>query len=202
MQNLLSMRSCCGSRSVRTVVGLAGLVAGNSAWAGVLAPPGSITHGPLTATAVPTMSGFALVLLAALMLLVVARVVKSRQLDGTRFMLVALVTGAIASGVSGIKLVSEAYALPAFTPVSLSDPAGGTLPLSPGENCVTNNTGIAQQILDIEFSGFIGNNGGNVGGPTLDCGEAAGEVPECSDTPPTVLQPGATCGVEVPFGHT
>lgn len=201
MPNLFRTASGRSVYRSRVIIGLAALTAGNAAWAGT--PSGSITHGPLSATAVPTMSGFALILLAALMLVVVARVIKSRQLSGAQFMLAALITGAIASGASGIKLVSEAYARPAFNSVSLSDPAGGTLPLDPGENCVSNNTGIAQQILDIQVSGLIANNGGeaNVGAPSFECPEAgvvnAGlvPVPECSDSPSTVLQPAATCAV-------
>lgn len=195
--------SCRNSRSTPAAFGLATFAASSGAWAG--APiGGAITHGPLSATAVPTMGGFALILLAALMLVVVARMIKSRQLNGAQFMLAALVTGAIASGASGIKLVSEAHALRLPNPVLLNDPAGGTLTLFQDLNCVTNQTGVAQQILDIQINVPVANNGGqaNVGAPTCPDGPITNggsfvAVPECSDNPPTVLQPDGTCAVDL-----
>jgi hypothetical protein len=207
MRKFVSMGSGYHSTSTRIAVGLFTLLAGHSAVAGTV-PGGTITYGPLSATAVPTMSGFALILLAALMLVVVARVLKSRQLNGTQFMLAALVTGAIASGASGIKLVSGAYAVVMANPVSLSNPAGGTANLGLGLNCVNNLTGVAQQIVNIQKEDImiIANNGGmaNVGAPPTECPEIGGNtnsglvpVPECSDDPRTVLQPDGTCAVFV-----
>ncbi len=204
MTQLPDTRSCRRSRLDHALIGLGVLLAGNAASAGV---PGTITHGPLSATAVPTMGGYALILLAVLMLLVVARLLRDRQLKGSQFMLAALVTGAIASGASGIKLVSEAYAVPLPNPISLDNPAGGTLSLGPDLNCVTNSTGIAQQILDIQLGGLIANNGGGpvnggmMNGGSYECPDGSIEnagtmpVPECSDAPPTVLQPDDTCAV-------
>ncbi len=206
MKQRKDTHSCRRWRLEHALLGLAALVAGNAASAGV---PGSITYGPLSATAVPTLGGFALILLAVLMLLVVARLLRDRQLNGTQFMLAALVTGAIASGASGIKLVSEAYADWVPNAIALDNPAGGTLALGPDLNCVTNSTGVAQQILDIQLAGLIANNGGapvnggmmNGGAVSYDCPDGsmtnAGTipVPECSDAPPTVLQPDDTCAV-------
>ncbi|MDO8862778.1 midcut-by-XrtH protein [Haliea sp. E1-2-M8] len=204
MPNLLYTCSWRCSRAALTIFGLTALAASSGAWAG--APiGGTITHGPLSATAVPTTGGFALILLAALMLVAVARVIKSRQLNGGQFMLAALVTGAIASGASGIKLVSEAHALRLLpNAVSLSDPAGGTLNLVQNLNCVSNETGVAQQILDIQINVPVANNGGqaNGGAPTCPDGPITNggsfvAVPECSDNPPTVLQPDGTCAVDI-----
>ncbi|MEQ9462159.1 MAG: midcut-by-XrtH protein [Haliea sp.] len=204
---LLANALSCRSLRREHILGLAALVTGSGAWAGTPSG-GSITYGPLSAAAVPTMGGFALILLAVLMLLAVARLLRDRQLNGSQFMLAALVTGAIASGASGIRLVSEAYADRLPNPVSLDNPAGGTRLLGPDLNCVTNSTGIAQQILDIQLGGLIANNGGGPinggmenGGASYECPDGSIDnagtmpVPECSDAPPTVLQPDGTCAV-------
>jgi len=204
MRKFVSTGSGYRSTSTRIAVGLFTLLASHNALAGVPLG-GTITYRPLSATAVPTMSGFALILLAALMLVVVARVLKSRQLNGTQFMLAALVTGAIASGASGIKLVSEANAL-ALQSVTLTDPAGDTLSLDFGLNCVTNKTGITQQILDIQINTPPPANSGGFTNGGFQCPEDNGpnggspvQVSACSDSPPTILPHNATCAVEVAF---
>tara|TARA_R110002049_G_scaffold42272_3_gene126202 strand:+ start:202 stop:987 length:786 start_codon:yes stop_codon:yes gene_type:complete len=128
----------------------------------------SVTYGPL-ATAIPSLGGMALVLLSAMMFFALWQMKKRGLIDGSRFMALALVSGALASGVSGVKLVADVNAQGGAASVSLDNPAGDTEPLNPGPNCVRNVTSVVQEIRDIDYGLLFSNAGGD---GNLDCYES------------------------------
>lgn len=203
-ERLPKMKSALIQRLGRPV-GAVALLGASSA---VLAQ--SITYQPL-ATAIPSLSGVGLVLLATLMAGAAWRFNRKGQgMPGGRFMGLALVVGAVASGASGVKLIEEAWALDPN--VSLDSPTGGTKPLHAGLNCVVNTTNVTQQIVDIDTT-IPANNGGTTGVgsvgavgvanagacPTPFNATNAGAAPECVDSPTgTILRQNDVCSVLVP----
>ncbi len=153
---------------------------------------GSITYGP-GSNAVPTLGGSALILLAVLLAVMAFRAKRSQQRQGVN-LVVALT--AIASGVGGINLVSDAQAGISIEPffIELDSAGGGTEPLVEGLNLVLNSTGVPQKILSIELSGECST-------AALPDVEAASE---CDDNPATVLasdeSPASACGLAIDCG--
>lgn len=173
----------------------------------------SITYQPL-ATAIPSLSGVGLVLLATLMAGVVWHFNrKGRGVPGGRLMGLALVVGAVASGASGVKLINEAWAQ-ISTNIELDQAAGGTAPLIVGLNCVVNVTSVTQQIVEIDTT-IQGNNGGTTSlqaddrkvgvanGGAVSCPNTlnatnAGVAPVCTEAPNgTTLRQNDVCSVLV-----
>lgn len=157
-------------------------------------PPGTITYGPLT-TAIPTLSGYGLIILAGLMIITLWVMKKNGKFESGRFLGVALILGAFASMSSGIKLVTDAYAV--LPIVQLDNPAGGTKPLESGLNCVQNTTQVPQQIIDIQINSNASSqpttNGVSNEGA---CTTNGGTVPPCSDAPQkTILNTNDICAV-------
>ncbi len=173
----------------------------------------SITYQPL-ATAIPSLSGVGLVLLATLMAGAVWHFNRNgKGMPGGRFMGLALVVGAVASGASGVKLMNEAWAI-SGADIELDQAAGGVKPLVVGLNCVVNKTNVTQQIVDIDTT-IQGNNGGTTGiqaggrvvgvanGGQVSCPDSvdvsnAGVAPDCTEAPNgTILQRNDVCSVLV-----
>lgn len=167
------------------------LLLSSAAQAGTV-PGGTLTYGPLSSSAIPTLGAGALVLLAALLALAVWRMHRSGQLRNNSFLTVALVIGATSAGLGGIQLVDATPPLQEF-----SNPSGGSVPLSDGLNCVGNGTDLAQRVISIETSpGFTflpGNNGALNGGGCPDSlqSNAGGLASACAEG--TVLQPNGVC---------
>jgi hypothetical protein len=167
-----------------------------SASAGALAGSpgvGSLTHSPFD-THVPMLGGAGLVVLAALLGIIALRFMKGREQPGSQFLILALAVGALASGGSGLKLISDANAI---SGVPLSDVNGGTLTIpNTGFSEVSNNTGFPQKIDNISLNSGCylgdfengGGNGGNGGGSFLG---------ECNDDPGTVLENSDFCEILV-----
>ncbi|MBA4741705.1 MAG: midcut-by-XrtH protein [Azoarcus sp.] len=171
--------------------GLSLAIASGSAWSQ------SVTYGPF-ATAIPSLGGVALVLLSAMMFFALWQMKKRGLIDGSRFMALALVSGALASGVSGVKLVADVSAQGGAASVSLDNPAGDTEPLFFGPNCVRNVTSVVQEIRDIDYGVLLSNAGGD---ENLDCYEVpiqgGGLADDCAVG--TRLQPTLACFVWAGF---
>lgn len=185
--------------------------------AGVAGGAGTITYGPFSTAAVPTLGAGALGLLAVLLALVVYRMHRNGQLRDSGLLGLALMVGVVATGAGSAKLAQAIVVIPQ---VALSQAGGGQGDLSPGLNCVGNTSGVAQQIIDIQAApGFVflagvanggivnggvvngGANGGvivplNGGGcPDTTIANAGGPAPACAigDT----LQPDAVCAARL-----
>ena len=160
-----------------------------------IAPP-YVDYGPL-ATPIPTLSGWAFLLLAMFMLAAVWQMKRKDLYQGSKFLIISLMVGALASAASGIQLISDANAI-AYNPVTLDNPSGGRAQLDWAINCVQNGTNVAQEIKKIELgaanAGFssqttnpqgVANNGG-----------CSGVV--CTDIPPkTILGPTEICTITI-----
>lgn len=118
-----------------------------------------LQYGPLgstaDATAIPAMGGTGLILLSMLLVLAVWRLSRDGRIQGGRFMVVVLVSGALASGLSGVKLVSDVIAQPTPAFKDMSNNAGGVLAFTAagagGEiACVRNATEVSQRILAMQ----------------------------------------------------
>lgn len=93
---------------------------------------GDLTHSPtLDAVGVPLLGGVGLLLLAALLGLFGFRVLKSDQAAGSKWLLAACLTTALASGSGGIKLMSDAYA--DIADIAFEDENGATITLYEGD---------------------------------------------------------------------
>lgn len=163
---------------------------------------GTLQYGPandggLTAispTAVPTLGGTGLVLLSALFLTLFWRMHRRGDVQHTRIMAVALTSGALASGIGGVKLVSDAIAQTGDF-WDMTNPAGGTLNVGtqPGIlGCVRNTTDINMVVLAMEGTLF--------GTPvSIDTGCEMDGSPAPHDNPGCevgmVLPPTKVCGV-------
>lgn len=157
---------------------------------------GVITYGPLS-SAVPALGGAGLIVLSALLGLVSLRFLKDR--NSGKFLTLAILTGAIAAGGSGVKLISDAHAAPIGL-VALSNASGGSVAIeAEGYSNVRNTTGAAQKILSISvepgcvLASDLNINGGNV----VNGGNGGAFRGTCSDSPGTVLQPADFCEVNV-----
>lgn len=168
---------------------------------------GEITHGPyLPPEAVPAVGGAGLLLLAVVLSLFGVRLLRGNHPRGSKWLLAACLTTALASGTSGVKLISDAYAIAGLQLLTAS---GDTLTMNTsminnggglnggewGSIVVENATGELQYIINISLApncqiipedAVIVNagNGGFYQGP-------------CSDRPPTALDPGDTCDLDV-----
>jgi hypothetical protein len=165
---------------------------------------GEVTHSP--ALAVPVLGGVGLLALAALLGLFGYRVLRRDHGAGTKWLLVACVTTALASGGSGIKLINDAYAPPPM--VQFLNAQGATIPFfeedvntNNGGACsfnaggsrfvtVVNRTVRTQFLTDVTIADDgpckrIEGNGGNGGVPP----------DECVDTPPLEMSPDDSCEI-------
>lgn len=136
-------------------VAIAGLLAGSAQTMaqdvlGILeyGPPGS---GPIAASpvSVPTMGGAGLALLSVALVFIFWRMHRRGALGGARLMVVALLSGALATGLGGVKLVSDAVAQSGVFR-DMTNPAGGSLGFgreSPSFGCVRNATDVDLEVL-------------------------------------------------------
>ncbi len=116
-------------------------------------------------------------------------------------MAVATTASALALGVGGIGMITDAYADYVIQMVVLEDGNGGEVQVPEGPSEVINGTDQTQNLLSINadpgcFIGDISNggiNGGINGG--LNGGGEGNYVGECSDDPSTTLEPGDFCSI-------
>jgi hypothetical protein len=171
------------------MLGLSLVTTSGSAWSQ------SLDYGPL-ATAIPSLGGVALVLLSAMMFVALWQMKRRGMIGGSRFMALALVSGALASGVSGVKLVADVRATPVDK--ELTNPSGGTIDLDVGFNCVRNATDVVQEVRSINI-GPPPSNSGNAGtcpesGSYLPAAQGGDPADECEEG--TRLAPNYACFVE------
>lgn len=108
--------------------------------------PGSITFTPLSAgtTAVPTLGGALLVLLALLLGVIALRSVRHRRDSGTLSLFAgALLVGSLASGVSGLVVIQDARAGGGSI---ILDEAGETFDVFCGNGSYFNDSGVGMQV--------------------------------------------------------
>jgi len=167
---------------------------------------GSVSHSPLSSVSVPMLGGTGLVVLSALLAVVSLRFMKNRRLGGGHFLVLATLTGALAAGGSGIKLISDAQAGLGGEQVSLTREGGGTVTiLNQGYSVVFNGTGVTQKLTDISTAPgcVIGpiNGGSNGGGAQVtNGGSFQGTCSDGSEGPATVLENLDTCEVLICCG--
>jgi len=108
---------------------------------------GYIRYEPLVEVPIPAVSGSVLVLLALALALVGFRLLRSRNHNNASHLLVAAtLTAALASGISGVNLVADAFAAPPT--LTMEDPEGGQLLINTdGYHQVVNDTNRPQQIV-------------------------------------------------------
>lgn len=123
----------------------------SSAFAGT---PGILVYGPVTA-AIPTLSGTMLVVLSLLLFAIAMRVARQKNVKGGKLFLTLIGTGALISGIGGIKLVSDVVAgvtMPTIHP--LTNALGDTAPIDlMSINKYNNDTGVTIEIKQINLPG-------------------------------------------------
>ncbi|WP_164084862.1 midcut-by-XrtH protein [Pseudazoarcus pumilus] len=202
--------------TLQACLALAGTLAAGSALA---ANGPGIVYGPAGAgagvAAIPSLGGVAMMLLGAFMLFVFWRMHRNGNFPGGRFMAIALVSGAIASGMGGAKLVSDAVAdsHSPFWDREFDDPTGGFVPLVLNQDeefdwggippefyfCVRNTSGVPVRIDVMQEA--VGDDRCLLVNPTsagpdaiVAQGASAPELPECSAG--LVIEPGQGCGAK------
>jgi hypothetical protein len=160
---------------------LAGLGLSSNVFAGG-SSVGSIVYGS-GGSAVPTLGGSALIVLAILLAVIAFRIMRTQQHKGVNLVVALTAITAIASGVGGVHLVSEANAAPGGVVVDLSSAGGGTVQVFLGLNYVVNRTNVPLQILDITIAP------GCAIGPGADTANGGASVGECGDNPSTTVPP-------------
>jgi len=178
--------------------------------AGIPGGVGSVSHSPLSSVSVPMLGGTGLVVLSALLAVVSLRFMKNRRLGGGHFLVLATLTGALAAGSSGIKLISDAQAGLGGEQVSLTLAGGGTVTiLNQGYSQVVNGTGVTQKLTSISTApGCVigpingGSNGGSNGGgaQVTNGGSFQGTCSDGSEGSATVLENLDTCEVLICCG--
>lgn len=157
---------------------------------------GGAGPGAVTPTAIPTLGGTGLVLLSALLLFIFWRLYRKGSIQGARFLAVTLISGALASGVGGIKLVSDAVAQTLWAITPMENAEGGSLELTGtfGDlKCVANATGVTQEVraMSLHLHGAPANRVSET-----ECKRSESEPhpsPGCAEG--TTLEPGEMCGV-------
>lgn len=115
---------------------------------------GDLTHSPtLQAIGVPVLGGAGLLLLAILLGLFGFRVLRSDHGAGSKWLLAACLTTALASGTSGIKLMNDAYAI---AMVSFQNEDGETVTLFAGDVEFLNGGGECELVNGGENGGIGG----------------------------------------------
>jgi IPTL-CTERM motif len=191
-------------KTLPSLIALAGTGLSANVFAG--SSVGSIVYGSGDSTPVPTLGGSALIVLAILLAVVAFRILRTQQHKGVNLVVALTAVTALASGVGGIRLVSDANALIPVGTVNMSSESGGSVQLSIGANEVTNVTKVPLSILQINVANgcFIDNirpNGGGNGG-IGDAIEAQANgggnfVGYCDDNPSTTVPPGDFCGLVI-----
>jgi len=150
----------------------------STAWAGggfgtltygpVLAPPPPVT----AATPVPTLSGIMLMVMALLLAAIGYRILKQKDNNASRMMMLSLIAvGSLASGMSGIKLINDAYAAP------LNDHPLDTQGQASVEDGLNNYNNVGTPDIEIytvdvdQYCGVQGNPGDCVVGTILQNGQ-------------------------------
>ncbi len=106
-----------------------------------------ITFGPVSPSAIPTLSTTMLIVLSVLLMVVAFRVAKNRESGSSKFM-VAFIGSAILMTSGGVKLVSDLNAN--VTTARVTSSAGQTLGISAGAyNQYENITTVPMEVLSI-----------------------------------------------------
>jgi hypothetical protein len=145
------------NRSVKALSALTGLglylmTASQSVWAGA-AGAGTIVYSPDVQQAVPTLSGWTLIVLGLLFGIIAFRVMRHKQHGRTLASLAA--AGIMAAGAStGVKLIEEGHA--ANIAILLNIDTGSSVSISLGLTEYQNTTNVTQRIRSISYTGVCG----------------------------------------------
>jgi len=151
-----------------------------------------IAYQPAVAASIPTLGGFGLVMLTLLLAVVAVRMIKNQQNSGTTWLLTAICVTALATGSSGIKLISDAYAM--YNTEYMTSDSGGTVTVgSLGCTHVFNDTSVTQEIINIDSGEYFVGSCAN-GGSSANGGSYRGT---CSDNPSTSLNVDDYCEIQV-----
>lgn len=186
-------------RRMRTpLLGLAGIGLSSNVLAG--SSVGSIVYGS-GASAVPTLGGTTLIVLAILLAVIAFRILRSQQHSGVNLVVALTAIAAVASGAGGIRLMSDANAV-AVGVVNMTSESGGSVQLFPGANEVTNVTSVPLTILEIQLvNGCViadRVNGGAGDAVDIQANGGGGTfVGYCDDDPSTTVPPGDFCGIVI-----
>lgn len=125
-------------------VALLTMLSTSMAWAGGGA--GTITYAPAGGYSVPTLSGWVLVIMAALIGVIVFRVLRARNMRAPLAVIVASgMTGLVAT--TGVKLISDTEAAATF--IALNVQTGSIEALQTGDHEYRNTTTVSQRIVAI-----------------------------------------------------
>lgn len=164
---------------------------------------GTIIYGPGSSLGIPTLGGSALIALALLLAIIAFRVLRTQQHSGVNLVVALTAATALASGIGGINLISDAKASPSQ---EMEDIEGGDIELFAGLNQIFNGTEASQKILSIDLNPgcFIDDmdNGGIVNGGITNGGIVrpaanGGGVGQCDDSPGTDVPPGSYCDLPI-----
>jgi len=154
--------------------------ASSSVWAGAPNQVGTLTYGPVPP--IPTLSGMMLVVLALLLATVGYRMMTQKENNAGRMMVLSLIAvGAMASGLGGVKLINDAYAINGGggngggEPQSAHDmtnATGGVLPINRYGNSYTNQTDSPLMVLGIDLGGSYCHGGNCEVGKTIRPGDS------------------------------
>ena len=186
---------------ISPIIALAGFGLSSKVFAG--ASVGSIVYGTGDSTAVPTLGGSALIVLAVLLAVVAFRILRTQQHKGVNLVVALTAITAIAAGAGGIRLVSDAQAVTVGV-VNMTSEAGGSVQLSEGLNEVTNTTNVPLKILDISLVGGcfilvpVFDENGVAREPIAALANGGGQfVGFCEDDPSTTVPPAGFCEISV-----
>jgi len=154
---------------------------------------GTVTYAPFTGENIPTLSGWMLIFLSLLLLLVAFRSSKNKH-SGTNKLFVSLLGVSLLSLGSGtVQLTNTLTAAP---PPALSEPGGGDADVFGNQlNTYANTSGITQRITGVDVASLKSNNqctnyigDGSVAGECvagLIVGTGASCTVDCTSPPPT-----------------
>lgn len=184
----LTRTFCAAAIAQATLWSSNGVYAGTPA-----APGGTLIYGP-GSTSVPALGGSALMVLAILLAVIAFRVMRTQQHKGLNLVVALTALTALASGVGGINMMSDAWAPPGNF-VNMGTAGGGSVKLVNGPNQVTNTTGVPQKVLEIQLD--PGCSSGEFNGGVAVPLNGGGSVGECDDNPSTTVPPASYCTLNI-----
>ncbi len=138
------------NRISKVLVGAAiGLMVGSSTvWAGTAPGAGTIVYSPDVQQAVPTLSGWTLIVLALLFGVIAYRVMREKH---GRTLASLTAAGILAAGAStGVKMIDEAHAAVMAIPLDIA--VGSQATIQEGESAYQNTTNVPQRIRSILYN--------------------------------------------------
>lgn len=142
------------NRLIKTLVGasIVLMAASSAVWAGTAPVPlpgaGFIVYSPNVQQAVPTLSGWTLIVLGILFGIIAFRVMRQKQHGRTLASLTAASIIAVGAS-SGVKLIDEAHAAVMAIPLDIT--VGSQATFEDGEQQFTNTTNVIQVIRSITY---------------------------------------------------